>query len=127
VLDRIEMDVIEVPRKTVLLAQRMLPISPLPNPALCFGGATGGDPFVSGQTMRKAPFDQAPTRGEIRIAIGQSPDRVQVVRQDHRRFDRDGCRARTRRNVARNKSIWSVNSARRRSARLTVKKITSPR
>jgi len=60
------------------------------NPPLTFGGAAGGDPFVSGQTMRKVAFDRAPARGEIRIAIGQGPDRVQVIRQDHGGFDREG-------------------------------------
>jgi hypothetical protein len=45
------MDVIEVPAKIVLLAQGMLPISSLPNPALAFAGTAGGDPFAFGQTM----------------------------------------------------------------------------
>ena len=40
--------------------------------------------------MRKAAFDRAPAGGEIRIAIGQGPDRVQVIRQDHGGFDREG-------------------------------------
>ena len=84
--DRIEVDVIEVPRKIVLVAQRMLPISPLPNPALGFGG----NPFASGQSMRKAAFDQAPAGGEIRIAMGQGPNRVEVFRHDHGSFDREG-------------------------------------
>jgi hypothetical protein len=40
-LHGIEVNVIEVPHEVVLVAQRMLPISPLPNPALAFGGAAG--------------------------------------------------------------------------------------
>jgi anti-sigma regulatory factor (Ser/Thr protein kinase) len=40
--------------------------------------------------MRKAAFDQAPAGGEIRIAIGQGPDRVQVIRKDNGSFDREG-------------------------------------
>ena len=40
-LHGIEVNVVEVPRKIVLVAQRMLPISPLPNPALAVGGAAG--------------------------------------------------------------------------------------
>jgi hypothetical protein len=71
VFDWIEMNVIEVPFKIILLAQRALLISPLPNPALAFAGTAGGYPFASRQTMRKPAFDQAPTRVEIRIAIGQ--------------------------------------------------------
>jgi hypothetical protein len=99
VLHRIEVDVIEVPHEVVLVAQRMLSISPLPNPALAFGGAAGRDPFPSGQSIRKAAFDQSPAGGEIRIAIGQGPDRVQGIREDHGSFDREGSRARTRRKV----------------------------
>jgi hypothetical protein len=89
VLYRVEVGIIEMPREIVLVAQRMLPIPPLPNPALAFGGAAGGDPFNSGQTMRKPLVGQAPTRGEICIAIGQGPDRVQVIRQGHGSFPRN--------------------------------------
>jgi hypothetical protein len=71
VLHRIEVKVIEVPREIVLVAQCVLPIPPLPNPALASGGATGRDSFDARQSMRKAAFDQAPARGEMRIAIGQ--------------------------------------------------------
>ena len=39
VLHRIEVNVIEVPPKIILVAQRVLPISPLPNPSLALGGA----------------------------------------------------------------------------------------
>ncbi len=84
------MGVIEVVRKIFVVAQRMLPISPLPDPALGFGGAAGGDPFASRQTMRKAAFDQSPAGGEIRIAIGHGPDRVEVIRENHGSFDREG-------------------------------------
>jgi hypothetical protein len=41
VLHLIEMDVIEMARKIVRVAQRMLPIPPPPNPALGLGGAAG--------------------------------------------------------------------------------------
>jgi hypothetical protein len=36
VLYRVEVGIIEMPREIVLVAQRMLPIPPLPNPALAF-------------------------------------------------------------------------------------------
>jgi hypothetical protein len=38
-LDRVDMDVIEVTRKIVLVANGMFPITPLPDPGLRFGGA----------------------------------------------------------------------------------------
>jgi hypothetical protein len=40
------MDVIEVPLKIVLVTQGVLPIPPLPNPALSLGGTASRDPFV---------------------------------------------------------------------------------
>jgi hypothetical protein len=52
VLHRIEVNVIEVPREIVLVVQRVLPISPLPNPALGFGGAAGGDPARLGASAQ---------------------------------------------------------------------------
>ena len=39
VLDRIEMDIIDMPGKIVGITHRMLPKPALPNPALSFGGA----------------------------------------------------------------------------------------
>jgi hypothetical protein len=44
VLHRIKMDVIEVPREIVRVAQRMPPIPPLLNPAFASGGAAGRSP-----------------------------------------------------------------------------------
>src|SRR6266436_3197900 len=86
----IEVNVIEVTHEVVLVAQRMLPIPPLPNTALAFGGAASRDPFDSRQTVRKAAFDQAPAGGEIRIAIGQRPDCMQVIGKDHGGCEREG-------------------------------------
>ena len=40
-LDRIDMDVIDVTPKIVLIADRMLPTAPLPDAALPLGGTAG--------------------------------------------------------------------------------------
>ena len=45
-LDRIEMDVINMTLKIVLIANCMLPIAPLPDAALAFGGSAGRDRFT---------------------------------------------------------------------------------
>jgi hypothetical protein len=37
--DRVDMDIINVTRKIVLIANRMLPITPLPDTAFALGGA----------------------------------------------------------------------------------------
>jgi hypothetical protein len=54
VLHRIEMDVIEVTHEVVLAAQGVLPVPPLPDPALGFGGAAGRDRFTRRQSMLQA-------------------------------------------------------------------------
>jgi hypothetical protein len=86
---RIEVDVIEVPRKIVRVAQRMCSQyrrCQIPLSALAARLAEIGSP--ERQSTRKAALDQAPARGEVGIAIGQGPDRVQVIRQHHSGFDR---------------------------------------
>ena len=75
VLHRIEVDVIEVPRKIVRVAQRMLPISPLPDPALGFGGTAGGDRFTRGKAREKPLLIR-----RQRVAKSASPSgRVQIA------------------------------------------------
>jgi hypothetical protein len=69
--------------------------------------------------MRKAAFDQTPAGGEIRIDVGQGPNRVQVIRQDNGSFDREGMAYTHLAKRRPNTSMWSVNSARRRSASQT--------
>jgi hypothetical protein len=49
--DRIEVNIIEIPGEIAMVTQRMLPVPSLPNPALAFAGAAGGDPFASSQTV----------------------------------------------------------------------------
>jgi hypothetical protein len=53
VFDRIEVDVIEMPGKIGVVAQRVLPISSLPNSALAFAGAAGRDPLVLGNHAKR--------------------------------------------------------------------------
>jgi hypothetical protein len=35
-------------------------------------------------------FDQAPTQGKISVSLWQGPDRMQMIRQDRGRFNRNG-------------------------------------
>lgn len=53
VLDRIEVNVIEVPGDIVLVAQGMFQIPPLPDPALALGGAADGDLLGRRQGAKK--------------------------------------------------------------------------
>src|SRR6266404_2046556 len=68
VLDRIDMDVVNVTLKIALVADRVLPITPLPDTTLSLG------------------------RPARRISIGfrQRPDRVEMIRQYNNRVGREG-------------------------------------
>jgi hypothetical protein len=79
VLDRIDVDVVDVMREIAFISDRVLPIAPLLDAA-----------FAVGQAQRKAGLDQAPARGEIRIALGHGPDDVEVIGQHDHRLDREG-------------------------------------
>ena len=57
VLDRVEVDVVEVTREIVFVAQCVFPVPPLPNPALPFAGAACRDPFGRRHSRRKGAFD----------------------------------------------------------------------
>jgi hypothetical protein len=49
--DRIEMDVVEMTREIVLVAQGVLPLPPMKNAPLASAGAAGGGAFASRQTV----------------------------------------------------------------------------
>jgi hypothetical protein len=48
-LDRIDMDVLDVPCQIVLITNRVLPITSLPDPALALGGAAGRNGLANGK------------------------------------------------------------------------------
>ena len=78
VLHRIEVDIIDVPLEVLLIAQCVL--ASLPNAALAFGDPAGRNLFAGGESTREGRFDQPPAHGKIGVAVGQGPDRVEVVR-----------------------------------------------
>lgn len=91
VLHGIVVDVVEVPRQVRVVADRVLPKPPLPNPAsaislmrrtLLLFDATRGEPCLS-ETL----LHQCPSFGEVRVAVRQRPDRVQMVGQKYERLD----------------------------------------
>jgi hypothetical protein len=87
------MDVIEVPRKIAFVAERVLPITPLPNAALAFAGTACRDRLVEGQGVREYCFDEAPAQRKIGIAFGQGPNGMQVVGQNDDRLEIEGMAA----------------------------------
>ena len=71
-LYRVAMNVIHVPSPIVLVADEMLPESPLPNRT-----------HVVQRIARHVFLDFPPTIGEIRIAIGKAPKGVKMIGQNH--------------------------------------------
>src|SRR5581483_4289932 len=88
VLDRIEVNVIAVGREIPLIANRMFPVTPLPDAAFAFGYAARRTVLPAGDPLRKFRFDQAPAQREVRISRRQRPDAVQVFRENDNRVDR---------------------------------------
>ncbi len=81
VLDRIDVDVIDVTGEVVVVAYRMFPVTPLPKTvfATCIsneGKACGHD------RAGEMAFYAAPAVGVVSIVLGKSEDGVQMVGQD---------------------------------------------
>jgi hypothetical protein len=87
VLDRVDVDVIDVTGEVALVTNRMFPVTALPYPALAFGRAAAGDALACGQTSRERRLDQPPAHGKIGIALRQRPDRMQMIGQHDDRVD----------------------------------------
>ena len=70
----------------------VLPIAALPDPALHPGHVARTQRPLR-ETSGKPRLDQPPARREIAIPLGQGPDAVHVVRQNHPGVDREGALA----------------------------------
>ena len=70
-LDRVEVDVIEMNGKVPIIADRVLPIAALPDAALAAANHHPGSRFDSGQRFGKRDLDRAPTAGKVGIACGK--------------------------------------------------------
>src|SRR5437879_238231 len=85
-MNRIDVNVIEMPLEITLIADRVLPEACLPDAllALCAptlvsrGSAIGFDVRAC-----ECFFDQTSTSRKVRVAIWQRPKRMQVVRKDN--------------------------------------------
>lgn len=80
---RIVTDVIHVALPILFVAQRMLPISALPDTTLTLQDFAGGAKIAIWQTTRERCLDAPPAVGVIGITIGQRLDAMQVIRQDN--------------------------------------------
>jgi hypothetical protein len=74
------MNVIDVTREIVFIADSMFPVAPLPNAFVAFCDIAWRAHRSDRQTARKLAFDEAPAEREIPIAGWQRPNRVEMVR-----------------------------------------------
>ena len=81
------MNVIDVPRKIAFIAERVLPITPLPKAALAFAGTARRNTFLGRQAMREDRLDKTPSQRKIGIVFGQCPDGMQVIGENDDRID----------------------------------------
>lgn len=86
----IPMNVVHVPRKIVIVPNQMFPITSLPDTPLSLGNTAGIDPLTWRQAARNPRLDQRPAAGIIHIPVGQGPQGVEVVGQDHDGIDGKG-------------------------------------
>jgi len=84
-MNRIDVNIIEMPLEITLVADRVLPEPPLPDALLALCAPTVvSKRSVVGPDVRagKRFFDQTPTGLKVHVALGQRPKRVQMVRKD---------------------------------------------
>jgi len=85
--DRVVMDVVDVLFIIPVVANQMFPIAALPDAAFFFFDAAWPQRLALGDLSGKGGFDQHPTRRKIRIALGQRPHRMQMLRKNHHCVD----------------------------------------
>ena len=86
-LHQVEVDALDMLLEVPLVTNQVFPEAALPYAALALRNATRRMVLHCGEPSGECRFDQHPARGKTRVADWQLPDRVQTLRQDHRRFD----------------------------------------
>src|SRR3546814_4971610 len=90
-----------------LVPDQVFPVATLPNAALGLGQAAGAAAFDTRNRARKPRLDQAPARSVIVVAGRQSPQAMQVLRQDHP----GNCRERSEEHTSELQSLMRSSSA----------------
>ena len=85
-IERIDMDVIDVMSEVAFIADRMFPITALPH-IVFTAKITNSRHSLADQCAGKPRLDRLPARGEIRVIQRQGPHRMQMIRQDHHGID----------------------------------------
>jgi hypothetical protein len=82
------MNVVNMPGKIVLIADRVLPVTSLPKRKFAIRMAAYYDPRNE-QSGAEISLDPPPTAGKVRITRRQGHDRMKMIREDHCRVDRE--------------------------------------
>jgi len=90
-LDRIEMDSLDVPDGIVPVSNLVFPKTTLPHRFLLFAQSEFSDLSLirDGAMVAEMTLDQPPTGGKVSIANGQRSQAMNVFRQDHDGIDRE--------------------------------------
>src|SRR5262249_38990551 len=86
--DRVEMDVIDMTGKIVLVADGVLPKSPLPKRKITVSVAFHST-VCGANTIAEKRLDQSPAPRIVRILRRQSKDRMQMIRKHDDRIERE--------------------------------------
>jgi hypothetical protein len=78
-LDRVPVNVIDVPFEIPVVANQVFPVSALPDTALASFYAARGPSLAGRYGPRKPCLDQSPAGLVVRVAGRQSPDAVEVL------------------------------------------------
>jgi len=89
VFDRIEMDVIDMPREVAVISDGVLPKSPLPKPEIAISKAFEIEARLN-QGGAKMSLDSPPPAREIRIIWRQRKNGMQMVGKNRNSADREG-------------------------------------
>ena len=91
VLDGVVMDVVDVVDQVVLVADRMLPETLLPDAAFTMASSRLGDGRLAAPArepeLGEQHFDACPANGEVAVALRELPDAVQMLGQQDDRGD----------------------------------------
>lgn len=88
-LDRIDPALLYMRPKVGLVTDMPLPEPALPDSPF-LPGLVAWTKRPQGQAAREPRLDQPPPHRIVRVALGQGPDRMQMVRQHHPGIDLDG-------------------------------------
>src|SRR5579864_2884754 len=81
-LERIDPAIFDMARIIGLVADQVLPETPLPDAALVARDTNFAAPLLFRQGLREAGLDQPPARREVTVGRRQRRRRVQVIGQD---------------------------------------------